>query len=54
MGCEVNGPGEAMNADIGIAFGSGKGAIFRRGKVLKTVEATSAIKELLEIIREET
>lgn len=54
MGCEVNGPGEAMNADIGIAFGAGKGAIFRRGKVLKTVEATSAIKELLEIIKQET
>lgn len=54
MGCEVNGPGEAMNADIGIAFGSGKGAIFRHGKILKTVKVGSAIKELLNIISEES
>ncbi|MFC1570694.1 flavodoxin-dependent (E)-4-hydroxy-3-methylbut-2-enyl-diphosphate synthase [Candidatus Omnitrophota bacterium] len=54
MGCEVNGPGEAMNADIGIAFGSGKGAIFRRGEIIKTVKVDSAIRELLDIINEES
>src|SRR2546425_8559477 len=34
MGCEVNGPGEAKDADVGIAGGVGKGAIFRKGKVV--------------------
>jgi len=52
MGCEVNGPGEAKNADIGIAFGSGKGAIFKHGQVIKTVSEDSAISELLGIIKE--
>jgi (E)-4-hydroxy-3-methylbut-2-enyl-diphosphate synthase len=38
MGCVVNGPGEAKDADVGIACGKGKGAIFRKGKVVRTVE----------------
>jgi (E)-4-hydroxy-3-methylbut-2-enyl-diphosphate synthase len=33
MGCVVNGPGEAKDADVGIACGRGKGAIFRKGEV---------------------
>lgn len=37
MGCVVNGPGEAREADVGIACGKGKGAIFRKGKVVRTV-----------------
>ena len=37
MGCEVNGPGEAAEADIGIAGGAGKGTIFRKGAVVRTV-----------------
>ncbi len=37
MGCPVNGPGEAKAADVGLAGGAGKGVIFRRGEVLKTV-----------------
>jgi (E)-4-hydroxy-3-methylbut-2-enyl-diphosphate synthase len=37
MGCVVNGPGEAKDADVGIAGGKGKGAIFRKGKVVSTV-----------------
>jgi (E)-4-hydroxy-3-methylbut-2-enyl-diphosphate synthase len=37
MGCVVNGPGEARDADVGIACGKGKGAIFRKGKVMGTV-----------------
>lgn len=53
MGCEVNGPGEAKGADIGIAFGSGKGAIFQKGEVVKTVDADRAIGELLGLIASE-
>ncbi|MFH1665286.1 MAG: flavodoxin-dependent (E)-4-hydroxy-3-methylbut-2-enyl-diphosphate synthase [Candidatus Omnitrophota bacterium] len=52
MGCEVNGPGEAKAADIGIAFGKGKGAIFRAGKIIKTVAASAAVDELLRMIDE--
>jgi (E)-4-hydroxy-3-methylbut-2-enyl-diphosphate synthase len=37
MGCIVNGPGEARDADVGIACGKGRGAIFRKGKVVRTV-----------------
>ena len=37
MGCVVNGPGEAKDADIGIAGGKGKGAIFRKGEVVRVV-----------------
>ena len=35
MGCEVNGPGEAKDADIGIAFGKGSGMLFKKGKIIK-------------------
>ncbi len=37
MGCEVNGPGEARDADVGIACGRGRGVIFRKGRKLRTV-----------------
>lgn len=37
MGCAVNGPGEARDADLGVACGKGKGVIFSKGKVIKTV-----------------
>ena len=47
MGCEVNGPGEAREADIGIAFGKNSGLLFKRGKVVKKVKAKNAVKELL-------
>ncbi|MBF0493891.1 MAG: flavodoxin-dependent (E)-4-hydroxy-3-methylbut-2-enyl-diphosphate synthase [Candidatus Omnitrophica bacterium] len=47
MGCEVNGPGEAKQADIGIAFGKNRGAIFEGGKIVKVVEVKNAVKELL-------
>ena len=50
MGCEVNGPGEAKAADVGIAFGKNKGVIFRKGEILKTVAAEDAVEELLKII----
>ena len=47
MGCEVNGPGEAKEADIGIAFGKDAGMLFKKGKVIKKVAAKEAVKELL-------
>jgi len=54
MGCIVNGPGEAKDADVGIACGKGKGAIFRKGKVVKTVSEenflVALIKEIEKIV----
>ncbi|NQT95746.1 MAG: flavodoxin-dependent (E)-4-hydroxy-3-methylbut-2-enyl-diphosphate synthase [Candidatus Omnitrophica bacterium] len=47
MGCEVNGPGEAKEADIGIAFGKTGGVIFKKGKIIKKVKTKDAVKELL-------
>lgn len=53
MGCEVNGPGEAKEADIGIAFGKDSGMIFKNGKILKKVPAKDVVKELLAVIASE-
>ena len=50
MGCVVNGPGEAREADIGVAGGQGMGAIFRKGKVIKSVKEKDILKSLLEEI----
>ena len=50
MGCEVNGPGEAKEADIGIAFGKGNGILFKKGKVIKRVSAKNAVVELLKLL----
>ena len=47
MGCVVNGPGEARDADIGIACGKGKGAIFRKGKVVRTVPEQNLLEALM-------
>ena len=46
MGCIVNGPGEAKDADVGIAPGAGKGVIFRKGKIVKTVLKADMLDEL--------
>ncbi len=46
MGCEVNGPGEAREADIGIAFGKNSGVLFKKGKIVKRVKSKDAVKEL--------
>ncbi|RJO64724.1 MAG: flavodoxin-dependent (E)-4-hydroxy-3-methylbut-2-enyl-diphosphate synthase [Candidatus Omnitrophota bacterium] len=51
MGCEVNGPGEAMDADIGIAFGRAEGLLFKNGKPLKKVSLGKCITVLLEETR---
>ncbi|MGL4761411.1 MAG: flavodoxin-dependent (E)-4-hydroxy-3-methylbut-2-enyl-diphosphate synthase [Sarcina sp.] len=53
MGCVVNGPGEARDADIGIAGGKGYGIIFKKGEVVKKVNETELVSELLRIIEEE-
>lgn len=50
MGCVVNGPGEAREADIGVAGGKGMGAIFKKGKVIKSVKEQEIFKSLLEEI----
>lgn len=50
MGCVVNGPGEAADADIGIAGGKGQGILFKKGKALKKVEEKDFVKVLLEEI----
>lgn len=50
MGCVVNGPGEAREADIGVAGGRGMGAIFRKGKVIKSVKENEILVSLLEEI----
>ena len=50
MGCVVNGPGEAREADIGVAGGKGMGAIFVKGKVIKSVPESEILEMLLEEI----
>ena len=48
MGCVVNGPGEAREADLGVASGNGKGQIFVKGEVIKTVPETEIVQVLIE------
>ncbi len=48
MGCVVNGPGEARDADIGLAAGKGKGAIFRKGEVVRVVPEKQFLSALVE------
>lgn len=48
MGCVVNGPGEAKMADLGIAGGKGRGVIFRKGEVVKTVDEKDFLPALIE------
>ena len=47
MGCVVNGPGEARNADVGIAGGIGEGLIFRKGEILRKVPQEKLVEELM-------
>ncbi|KNA93001.1 flavodoxin-dependent (E)-4-hydroxy-3-methylbut-2-enyl-diphosphate synthase [Gordonia sp. w5E2] len=48
MGCVVNGPGEAREADLGVASGNGKGQIFVKGEVIKTVPEAEIVETLIE------
>ena len=50
MGCEVNGPGEAKDADVGIAAGSGRAIIFRKGKKSRVVNESDMLTALTEEI----
>jgi len=54
MGCVVNGPGEAAEADIGIAGGRGSGMLFKKGKIVRKIREEDFIPALLEEIREMT
>ena len=48
MGCEVNGPGEAKDADVGIAAGVGRAIIFRKGRKSRIVEESEMLSALME------
>ncbi|MEE9198622.1 MAG: flavodoxin-dependent (E)-4-hydroxy-3-methylbut-2-enyl-diphosphate synthase, partial [Dehalococcoidia bacterium] len=50
MGCEVNGPGEGKDADVGIAAGRGRAVIFRKGKKVRVVEEADFFPALMEEI----
>lgn len=50
MGCVVNGPGEAKEADIGIAGGDGKGILFKKGKVVRKINQDELVDQLLDEI----
>ena len=52
MGCVVNGPGEAKEADFGIAGGHGVGLVFKKGKILKKVKEENLVDSLMEVIEE--
>ena len=51
MGCPVNGPGEAREADVGIAGGNGEAVLFRRGKIIEKIPEEQVIERLLHEIR---
>ena len=53
MGCVVNGPGEAREADLGIAGGNGEGLLFKRGEILRKVDEDKLIDELIKEIKNE-
>lgn len=46
MGCAVNGPGEAKDADIGIAGGKGEAILFKKGKIIRKIDEKNIISEL--------
>ena len=52
MGCAVNGPGEAKEADVGIAGGDGEFLLFRKGVVVRKIRAEDVYDELVRTIRE--
>ena len=53
MGCEVNGPGEAKDADIGVAFGKNSGLIFKRGKVVRKISGKNLLSKFIKVIKDE-
>ena len=53
MGCVVNGPGEAREADFGIAGGKGIGLVFKKGKVVKKAKDEELLDILTELVKSE-
>ncbi|MFO8052800.1 MAG: flavodoxin-dependent (E)-4-hydroxy-3-methylbut-2-enyl-diphosphate synthase [Candidatus Omnitrophota bacterium] len=53
MGCAVNGPGEATQADLGVAFGKGKGILFKKGKILKKTSEGKIMDDLVEELKQD-
>ena len=51
MGCEVNGPGEAKDADVGIAAGAGRAVIFRKGQKVRVVKEEEMLSALMEEVQ---
>ena len=51
MGCAVNGPGEAREADIGIAGGKGEALLFKKGEIIRKIKEESLIDELISEIK---
>ena len=51
MGCVVNGPGEAREADFGIAGGKGRGIVFAHGRVVKTCDEDQLVETLVGEVR---
>jgi (E)-4-hydroxy-3-methylbut-2-enyl-diphosphate synthase len=47
MGCVVNGPGEAKEADIGVAFGKGQGVLFKHGKIVRKIAPRDCVRIVL-------
>ena len=52
MGCAVNGPGEAKDADIGVAGGDGFALLFKKGEIIKKIPEDKILETLLEEIEE--
>ena len=52
MGCAVNGPGEARDADIGIAGGNGEGLLFKKGEIVRKVPQDAIIEALMQEIEQ--
>ena len=52
MGCEVNGPGEAKDADVGIAAGVGRAIIFRKGRKSRIVHESEMLEALMDEIKQ--
>ena len=53
MGCVVNGPGEAREADYGLAGGKGEAALFRKGRIVRKVPEAGMVDALMELIEQE-
>jgi (E)-4-hydroxy-3-methylbut-2-enyl-diphosphate synthase len=51
MGCMVNGPGEAREADIGIACGRGVGILFKKGRLVRRIEETRIVPEIIREVK---